>query len=69
MNKTAIILFFGGTAQAAAKALEVTKQAVNGWGEVVPEGIAYKAQVLSNNRLVVDPQVYRRLKKKRLAAA
>lgn len=68
MRKADVIEFFGGTEPAAAGALGVTKQAVHGWSEIVPEGIAYKAQVLSKNKLVVDPKIYAKIKEKRLAA-
>lgn len=68
MKKTDVIAFFGGTEPAAASALGVTKQAVHSWGEIVPEGIAYKAQVLSKNKLVVDAKIYAKIKEKRLAA-
>ena len=68
MRKTDVIAHFGGTEVSTAEALEVTKQAVHAWGEIVPEGIAYKVQVLSEGKLQVDPKVYRKLKAKRLAA-
>jgi len=68
MKKTDVIEFFGGTEPAVAAKLGVTKQAVHGWGDVVPEGIAYKCQVLSKGKLVVDPKIYDKIKQKRLAA-
>jgi hypothetical protein len=68
MRKADVIEFFGGTEPATAAALGVTKQAVHGWGEIVPEGIAYKVQVISKNKLLVDPKVYAKIKQKRLAA-
>lgn len=67
MKKTDVIKHFG-SAVAAAHALDVTKQAVNGWGDLIPEGMAYKAQVITGGKLVVDPAVYRKIKKQRLAA-
>lgn len=67
MKKADVVKLYGSEAAAAA-ALEVTKQAVNGWGDVIPEGMAYKVQVISGGRLKVDPAVYRRLKKTRMAA-
>lgn len=67
MKKTDVIKHFGSEV-AAAHALDVTKQAVNGWGEIIPEGMAYKAQVITGGKLVVDPAVYRKIKKQRLAA-
>lgn len=68
MKKADVVAYFGGTEQAVADALEVTKQAVNGWGEIVAEGIAYKLQVLTKGALKVDPEIYRKAKRKRLAA-
>lgn len=69
MKKTDVIEHYG-SAVAAADALGVTKQAVNGWGEIIPEGMAYKAQVLTKGKLKVDPKIYDELKQqKRLTAA
>lgn len=68
MKKADVVKHFKSETQAAA-ALEVTKQAVNGWGDIIPEGMAYKAQVITGGALKVDPAVYRKQKQKRLAAA
>lgn len=67
MRKDDLIKHFGSQLAAAA-ALDVTKQAVNGWGDIVPEGMAYKAQVITGGALKVDPSVYRKLKAQRAAA-
>ena len=67
MKKSDVIKHFGSAVK-AADALEVTKQAVNGWGEVIPEGMAYKTQVITGGALRVDAAMYRKLKQKRLAA-
>jgi hypothetical protein len=67
MKKADVVKHFGNES-AAAGALDVTKQAVNGWGEIVPEGIAYKAQVITGGALKVDPAIYRKIKKNRMAA-
>ena len=67
MKKSDVIKHFK-SATAAADALEVTKQAVNGWGDIVPRGIAYETQVITGGALVVDREIYRRIKAKRLAA-
>lgn len=64
MKKSDVVEHFGSETAAAA-ALGVTKQAVNGWDEIVPEGIAYKIQVLTRGKLKVDPEIYRHLKQKR----
>lgn len=68
MKKADVVKHFKSETQ-AADALEVTKQAVNGWGDIIPEGMAYKCQVITGGALKVDPAVYRKLKQKRLAAA
>ena len=67
MKKKDVISFFGGNIQTAG-ALEVTKQAVNGWGDIVPRGIAYEVQVKSKNALKVDPAIYSRMKQRRQRA-
>ena len=67
MKKQDVIKHFE-TEVAAAAALGVTKQAVNGWGDIIPEGMAYKCQVITGGKLVVDAAVYRKQKKARLAA-
>jgi len=59
MKRDDLFKHFGG-ALATAKAFGVTKSAVYQWGEVVPELIAYKAQVLTAGRLQVDPAAYER---------
>lgn len=68
MKKKDVIEHFGSAAQAAA-ALDISKQAVGDWPEIVPEGAAYKIQVITGGALQVDPAVYRRMKKRRAAAA
>ena len=67
MLKTKVIKHFGDGPRTAA-ALEITKQAVTGWGEVVPRGTAYEVQVLTKGQLKVDRSIYRKLKEKRMAA-
>lgn len=46
------------TPSAVAEALGVTPAAISAWEEVVPEGSAYKLQVLTNGKLKVDPALY-----------
>lgn len=67
MKKTDVIKHFGNE-PATAAALDITKQAVHGWSEIIPEGMAYKTQVITGGKLQVDPAVYRKLKEKRQAA-
>lgn len=57
MLKTVAIAHFGSQI-ALAKALGVTKGAVSLWGEVIPEGSAYKLESLTKGVLRVDPQLY-----------
>lgn len=57
MDKALVIKHFGSQS-AAARALGITKAAVSHWGAVVPEGIAYKLQVMTGGMLRVDPMAY-----------
>lgn len=67
MKKQAVIDHFKTQAE-AARALGISKQAIQDWGDVIPEGMAYKIQVITGGKLQVDPAVYRRLKRARAAA-
>lgn len=49
--KTQDAIRFFGTKASLARALRITKQAVNGWGNTVPLGRAYQIEVLTNGRL------------------
>lgn len=57
MLKSDVIAHFKSPS-AVAEALGVTIAAVSGWGDVVPEGSAYKLQVLTEGHLKVDPALY-----------
>lgn len=46
------------TPAGVARALGVSRQAVAKWGEVVPEGSAYKLESLTGGELKVDPSLY-----------
>jgi DNA-binding transcriptional regulator YdaS (Cro superfamily) len=46
------------TLSAIAKALRVTKSAVSQWGEIVPEGAAYKLLAITRGKIPVNPQHY-----------
>lgn len=48
------------TEQAVADALGISKQAVNKWPDIIPEGAAYKLQVITAGHLQVDPSLYRK---------
>lgn len=58
MKKSDVIAHFGGTQVQVADALGITKSAVSQWSEVIPEGIAYKIQVITAGLLRVDPSLY-----------
>lgn len=47
-----------GTPGAIAACLGVTPAAVSAWDEVIPEGSAYKLEVLTHGALKVDPALY-----------
>jgi DNA-binding transcriptional regulator YdaS (Cro superfamily) len=51
------VRYFGGRRQ-LAEALGITRQAVEQWGKIVAEGAAYKLQVITKGKLVVDPKKY-----------
>lgn len=59
VKKKDVIEHFGSEA-AAADALEISRQAVNKWGEVVPEAVAYRVHALSKGKVPFDPEVYSR---------
>jgi len=58
MRRADVIAHFGGTRAKAAKALGITEAALSLWGEVVPEGRAYKIESMTNRKLKVDPTLY-----------
>lgn len=66
MKKDDVVKHFG-TQAAAAEALGITKQALTSWGPYLPEGVAYKCQVITGGRLIVNPKIYTRIKKNRMA--
>lgn len=57
MEKKAVLKYFGGVV-ATAKALGIKHQAVSQWTDPIPEGSAYKVQVVSKGKLKVDPSAY-----------
>jgi hypothetical protein len=61
MRKNDVLKHFdpdGGTLQSTADALNITKSAVSQWGDIIPEGMAYKIQVITAGMLRVDPALY-----------
>jgi hypothetical protein len=47
-----------GTLTAVGKAIGISRSAVAQWPDVVPEGMAYKLQVITGGRLQVAPHLY-----------
>lgn len=61
MNKQTVINFFG-TQIAVARALGLAKSTISEWPDPIPEGQAWKLQVLTGGKLQVDPAAYRKPK-------
>jgi hypothetical protein len=55
------VQYFGGRRQ-LAEALGISRQAVEQWGNLVARGVAYRLQVMTKNKLVVDEAKYKRRK-------
>ena len=51
-----------GSRQAVADTLGISRQAVYAWGQYVARGAAYRLQVMTGGRLVVDETKYKRKK-------
>lgn len=49
-----------GARSRLANVLGITVGAISQWGEVIPEGQAYKLQSLTNGELQVRPELYRK---------
>lgn len=62
MFKEKAINFFGGESVIAIAA-GITRQAVNQWGDVVPETSAPKLEKASKGKLKYDPEFYEKLKR------
>jgi hypothetical protein len=66
------VLAYYGAASKVADELDITKQAVNAWPRVVPRGAAFELHHITEGRLAIDRDLYRRqkrrlMKKKRAA--
>ena len=57
MKKNEAIEYYGGVIQLAA-ALGIKPQSVSQWGELIPEGRAYKIEVLTDGHLKVNKADY-----------
>lgn len=62
MLKQTAIEHFGG-AVGLARAIGRTVQAIGEWPEIIPEGMAYKIQVITGGKLQVDPALYGKAKR------
>ena len=49
-----------GSRQAVADTLGISRQAVYAWGQYVARGAAYRLQVMTGGRLVVDEAKYKK---------
>ena len=47
-----------GSLKAIAQALKITESAVSQWGDPIPEGAAYKLQVITGGKLQVNAAAY-----------
>lgn len=57
MKKDDVLKHFGSRVL-TAKALCVTRQYVSQWKDIIPMGIAYKAESVTGGALKVDPALY-----------
>jgi DNA-binding transcriptional regulator YdaS (Cro superfamily) len=60
--KTLDAVKFYGSRQAVADTLGISRQAVYAWGTYVARGAAYRLQVMTGGKLVVDEAKYKRRK-------
>lgn len=58
MLKSQAVAYFG-TVSAVAEALGITVAAVSSWDDIIPEGSAYKLQVVTDGALRVRPELYK----------
>jgi transcriptional regulator with XRE-family HTH domain len=66
VRKTTVLAHYANDTHQVAAALGITRQAVEQWPDIVPEGSAYKLQAITAGDLKVDPALY--AKKKARAA-
>jgi hypothetical protein len=58
MRKTDVLDYFDGRVQALADFLQVHRQTIYQWPELVPEGKAARLEKLTSGALRYDPSVY-----------
>ena len=61
MKKTDVVKHFGSIA-AVAEALDLARSSVYDWGEIIPEGAAYKIQVITGGTMRVNQSFYEKNK-------
>ncbi|HEZ7194267.1 Cro/CI family transcriptional regulator [Kingella negevensis] len=54
------VLNYYGTLVKLAEVLKISPSAISQWKEIIPEKQAYKLQRISNNALIVNPELYKR---------
>lgn len=59
MQKRDVLRFYG-TPKAAAKALRITRQAVQKWPDRIPELAAMKLERITNGKLKYDEDAYKK---------
>ena len=62
MKTADVLAHFNNDSYEVADALDITRQAVEQWGRVVPQGSAYKLEVLTKGKLKVNPADYEKAK-------
>lgn len=60
MRKSDVLAHWNGNGAAVARAVGVTRSAVQQWPDIIPEAMAWRVQAATNGELAVDPAVYRR---------
>lgn len=57
MKKNTVISYFKSGVK-TAKALNISKASVSGWGEIIPEKQALKLEKITHGKLKYDPAFY-----------
>lgn len=58
MRKVDVLAHYENNGAAVARAIGVTRSAVQQWPEVIPEAMAYRLERATDGALKVDPTVY-----------
>ena len=54
MTRTQALAYFGGTHEALAQALKISRPAVTQWGETIPEVRQYQIRAITEGQLELD---------------